>query len=216
MQRLLVIGGSAGIGWQTVLRSLEAGWETTVLCRHPERITLQHERLEVIGGDALNAADVQAAVSGTDAVVQSLGVPLNLRLLTGPITLFSAATRVLVNAMQTAGVERLVAVTGFGAGRSQAAIHPLQRIPFNLVFGRAYADKSVQEELIEASSLRWTIARPGVLTNGRLNPDYLVLTAQDSWRNGLIARASVADFIVSCIREGTHVHEAPVLIEPLF
>ena len=34
-----------------------------------------------------------------------------------------------------------------------------KRLPFEIVFGRAYEDKSLQEHLIKESGLDWTIAR---------------------------------------------------------
>ncbi|MEM7217993.1 MAG: SDR family NAD(P)-dependent oxidoreductase [Pseudomonadota bacterium] len=212
MQRTLVIGASRGIGLAACEALLAQGQQVRALARSAQTMTLAHEALEKRQGDALVSADVSAALDGVDAVVQCLGVPLNLRLLTGPITLFGAATDVLLPAMQAAGVRRLVAVTGFGAGDSGAAIHPLQRLGFNLVFGRAYADKSRQEALIKASELDWTIARPGVLTNGPPRDDYRVLIEPDSWRNGVISRASVADFIVTALADDAYVGAAPVLV----
>ncbi len=118
-------------------------------------------------GDARNPEDVRAALKGAYAVIQALGIPANARMLTGPIDLFSAATATLLPLMQDAGVRRLISVTGFGAGESRAAIGPLQRIGFDLVFGRAYADKDIQEQLISKSELDWVIVRPGVLINHR-------------------------------------------------
>lgn len=106
----------------------------------------------------------------------------------------------------------LIAVTGFGAGDSQAAVPLLQRLPFQLVFGRAYADKSVQEQLIRNSGLDWTIVRPGVLTNGRFTGRYRVLVEPGAWRNGIVSRASVADFIVAQVDSQEMVHRAPVVI----
>ena len=161
---------------------------------------------------SLSSAAVTEALEGVDAVVQSLGVPFNLRLFTGPIDLFSAATKVLLPAMQQHGVTRLLAVTGFGAGTSQAAIHPLQRAGFNLVFGRAYADKTRQEEMIVNSALDWTIVRPGVLTNGPARPNYKALADPETWRNGVTSRASVADFIVKSLNDPQWRHAAPVLV----
>jgi hypothetical protein len=70
----------------------------------------------------------------------------------------------------------------------------------------------VQEELIKASGLDWTIARPGVLTYNNPSHDYKVLTDRDSWRNGLISRADVADFLVKSFVDGSHIHETPVLV----
>ncbi|MBS3748016.1 MAG: SDR family oxidoreductase, partial [Wenzhouxiangellaceae bacterium] len=76
---------------------------------------------------------------------------------------------------------------------------------------RAYADKSVQEKVVQRSSLDWTIVRPTILTNGRATGKYKVLADPESWRNGFISRADVADFLVESALEGKNLHEAPVL-----
>jgi hypothetical protein len=47
------------------------------------------------------------------------------------------------------GVKRLICVTGFRAGAGHASISFLQLVPFRLVFGPAYDDKSVQERLLK-------------------------------------------------------------------
>jgi putative NADH-flavin reductase len=114
--------------------------------------------------------------------------------------------------MQAQGVKRLISVTGFGAGDSRASINCLQLLPFRFFFGRAYDDKDVQERLIKNSALDWTIARPGLLTNGSRTGRYKVLKAPSQWRNGNISRADVADFLVRQIEDRAHVRETPVLV----
>ena len=114
--------------------------------------------------------------------------------------------------MTAQGVKRLICVTGFGAGDSRASISMLQLLPFQAVFGRAYDDKSKQERLIRQSSLDWTIARPGVLTNGPRTGRFKILAEAAHWRNGMISRADVADFLVRQIDDRTYVHKAPVLV----
>jgi putative NADH-flavin reductase len=208
--RILIIGASHGIGLEATRQALEAGHEVRALARSAPDMPLTHERLEKRRGDALDAADVAGALEGVNAVLQTLGIPAGQ--LFRPVTLFSAATRVLVPAMQSRGVRRLIAVTGFGAGSSKASISVLQRWPYELVFGRAYADKGVQERLIEESGLDWTIVRPGVLTAGPRTRQYRVLDDPSSWRNGIIARADVADFLVQQLEERRYVRKAPVLI----
>jgi putative NADH-flavin reductase len=74
-------------------------------------------RIEKIRGDALKAQDVEAALIGVGVVIQTLGVGLGD--LFRPVHLFSDATRVLIAAMRTQGVKRLICVTGFGAGESR-------------------------------------------------------------------------------------------------
>jgi putative NADH-flavin reductase len=163
-------------------------------------------------GDALSAEDVKRALDGIDLVVQALGVPASLDLITKPVTLFSEATRVLLQEMKEAGVSKLVSVTGFGAGDSNASINPLQRLPFMFFLGRAYDDKSAQERLIEGSDLDWLIVRPGVLTSGPLSGEYRVLTRPGDWRNGIVSRADVAHFIVGRIEADRLGREKPVII----
>jgi putative NADH-flavin reductase len=190
---------------------LERGHDVTAFSRSAAAMKLDHDRLVHLPGDALNRADVEQAVAGMDAVVQALGVPANLQLLTGPITLFSEATKVLVPVLQQAGIKRLVAVTGFGAGDSAQAIGCLQRIPFRIVFGQAYDDKTRQEAIIKASSLEWTIVRPGVLTNRPLTRPYRIRTDPSDWRNGIISRAAVADYIANALFDPGSIYAEPVL-----
>jgi putative NADH-flavin reductase len=137
---------------------------------------------------------------------------VGLRDLFQPVSLFSEATRVLVAAMTSRGVKRLICVTGFGAGDSRSSIGCLQLIPFQVLFGRAYEDKSVQERLIKESSLDWTIVRPGVLTSAPRTGRYKILETASEWRNGIISRSNVADFLVRLIEDPSYVRKTPVLI----
>jgi putative NADH-flavin reductase len=210
MMRVLIIGASKGIGLETTRQALQAGYLVRALSRSAAGIALSHPNLEKVRGDALKTEDVEAALIGVDVVIQTLGVGLGE--LFRPVTLFSDATRVLVAAMGAKGVRRLICVTGFGAGESRAQIGCLQRLPFQIFLGRAYADKSVQERLIEESGLDWTIARPGVLTDGPKTGRYKVLAEAAQWRNGIISRADVADFLVRQIEDKTSFRQAPVLV----
>jgi putative NADH-flavin reductase len=210
MSRVLIIGASKGIGLETTRQALVAGHKVRALARSATSIGLSNPKLEKVRGDALDVQDVGAALQGFDVVIQTLGVGLGD--LFHPVSLFSAATKVLVAAMTLHGVQRLISVTGFGAGDSRSSVGCLQRIPFQAVFGRAYDDKSKQERLIEQSSLDWTIVRPGVLTSGPRTGRYKVLETASEWRNGIISRSNVADFLVRLIDDPSYVRKAPVLV----
>jgi putative NADH-flavin reductase len=207
---VLIIGASKGIGLETTLQALDAGHNVRAFGRSAATIGLSNSRLEKVRGDALKAEDVAAALIGMDVVIQTLGVGFTD--LFRPVHLFSDATRVLVPAMKARGVKRLICVTGFGAGDSRASISWIQRLPFQIVFGRAYEDKSLQERLIKESGLDWTIARPGVLTGGPRTGRFKILSEPSQWRNGIISRSDVADFLVRQIEDQTYVRQAPVLV----
>ena len=210
IMRLLIIGASKGIGLETVRQALEAGHQVRALARSAAAMALSDPNLEKVNGDALKPEDLEAALIEVNVVIQTLGVGLGD--LFRPVHLFSDATRALIAAMQVKGVKRLICVTGFGAGDSRASISCLQRLPFEIVFRRAYEDKSLQESLIKESGLDWTIARPGVLTGGPRTGRYKILSEASDWRNGLISRPDVAEFLVRQIEDQTYVRQAPVLV----
>ncbi|RTL65645.1 MAG: NAD-dependent epimerase/dehydratase family protein [Hyphomicrobiales bacterium] len=212
MARILVIGASQGIGLAVCETAAARGHIVRGLSRRGTLPGSAAHAITAIKGDALNPRDVAGALVDTDVVVQALGVPASLDLLSKPVSLFSSATRVLLSEMAKAGVRKIVCVTGFGAGDSRASISFLQRLPFELVLGRAYDDKSVQEGLIESSDTDWLIVRPGVLVNCHRVGNYRVLTSPGAWRNGIVARVDVADFIVKRIEADRLGREKPVIV----
>ena len=208
--RVLIVGASKGIGLETTRQALDAGHDVRALARSATAIAISSPSLEKMRGNALKTEDVEAALVGMDVVIQTIGVGLGE--LFRPVHLFSDATRVLIAAMKRQDIKRLICVAGFGAGDSRASISCLQRLPFQIVFGRAYDDKSLQEQRIKESELDWTIARPGVLTSGPRTGQYQILSESSQWRNGIISRADVAEFLVRQIGDQTYIRKAPVLI----
>lgn len=208
---VLIMGASKGIGLETTRQALAAGYQVRALARTASSIDIDNPKLEKMSGDARQPRDVEAALEGVDVVISTLGVGLGEMF--RPVHLFSEATAVLISAMEAQNVKRLICVTGFGAGDSRASISFLQRLPFQIVFGHAYEDKTRQELMIKKSALDWTIVRPGVLTGGSRSGRYRVLREPSQWRNGIISRADVADFLVRQIEDSTYFNEAPVLVK---
>ena len=211
MQRLLIIGASGGIGIEAVRIALQAGHPVRALARNAERIGIDHPLLDTRSADATDAEAVRAALDGVDAVIKAVGVAPSLRRMVTPIDVFSRTTAVLVAEMARAGVRRLVAVTGFGAGDSRRAFSLPERLGHRLFLGTAYADKDRQEAIIRASDLDWLIVRPTILTNGAGRGRYRVLVSPDTWCNGLITRRDVAAFPVREATASTLHRVTPVL-----
>jgi putative NADH-flavin reductase len=109
--KILLLGATGAIGKHLLEQALEAGYEVRALVRDAARAPAA-KGLEVVTGDALRGADVEAALAGCEAVIYSLGAPPGKA-----TTLFSETTRVLIAAMRKAGVQRLIAITGIGAVR---------------------------------------------------------------------------------------------------
>ncbi|ETX28807.1 NAD(P)-dependent oxidoreductase [Roseivivax isoporae] len=211
MAHFLVIGASKGIGLQTVKRGLALGHRIRGFARSAASMDIADPSFAPFPGDATNPEDLKRALDGIDAVILTLGIKESVAMLWKEVTLFSDATRALIPAMEAAGVDRLVCLTGIGTGESVSAFSRIERLGHSVVLGKPYQDKTRQEEMIRASSLRWTFARPVILTNGGFTGRYRVLTNPDEWRLGLISRADVADFLIRAAEDDSLVGAAPVL-----
>jgi putative NADH-flavin reductase len=214
MAVVLVIGASRGIGLETVKRALAEGHRVRAFARGAGAIALTDPGLEKIAADALNRGQVSAALKGADAVIETLGAPTDLGTILQGTRLFSAATRVLIDAMHAQGVRRLVAVTGLGAGDSRGRAGILyDALIFPIVLKRIYDDKDVQEQMIRASGLDWTIVRPGLLTSGPATGRARALTDPKDWTMGSVTRADVAAFLVRETFQRRYLQQTPLLIE---
>lgn len=205
---LLIVGASRGIGLRLLEQALAEGHNVTALARHPAPVAEGKGHLRSVQGSVLDAATVESAVAGQDAVVCVTGVktPWEER------KLFSAGTRCLLDAMAKSGVRRLVCVTGIGAGDSRGHGGLLYNyVLFPLLARGIYTDKDRQEALVRASDTDWTIVRPGFLTNGPRTGSYRVFTDLEGVTAGKVSRADVADFVLSEITLNRYLGQTPLL-----
>ena len=206
--KILLIGGSRGIGAAFLDQALEAGHEVRVLARDPSRITVSHSSLKVLHGDIMDGATVNSDMKGIDAVCLTIGVPITFK----PVKVFSKGTIEVIKAMEEHHVRHLLCVTGIGAGDSKGHGGFLyDRIFKPLLLRTIYADKDVQEQYVMESGLDWVIVRPAGLTNGPQTGKYRVLTDLSGVVASRISRADVADFLLKEIKEPRYTGTTPLL-----
>lgn len=207
---IVIFGATSGIGLEATRNASARGLAVRAFARSADSLEeLPH--VTPFPGDALSNDDVRGALDGAGSVIVALGIRERLAMLWEEETLFSKSTEILLGIMRDKGPKRLVAVTGFGAGRSRMAMSKIERLGHRAVLGKPYADKDRQEALITESDLDWTIARPVILTKGAATGTYRVLRNPAAWRNGLISRADVADYLITAIVDDLDVRADVVL-----
>ena len=199
--KILIIGASRGLGRVLADRCLANGHQTTVLVRHIWGQALSGPNMHAIRGSILHESTVTEAVYRQDAVCITVGTPPRL----GAIDLFSRGTRTVLEAMRKVGLNRLVCVTGIGAGDSEG--HGgffYDRVLRRTLLATLYADKNEQEHLVRSSGTNWTLVRPGFLTNGPHTGRYRVTENMDGVRAQRVSRADVADYLLKELTSGAH------------
>jgi len=191
--KLFVIGATGRTGREIVQQALERGHQVTAFVRSPESITLKNERLTVLNGNAMDENQLFDAMQNHDAVLSALGP----RRVFKPSSLLHDSALATTRAMHRSGVKRLVILS--------AAAHfpgiPNRIVSFIL---RSHMRDSLDmEEVVQASGLDWTIARPPRLTE----EDYTSYRSREgaALKMGFtLSRKAVAAFMLDAIEQQKH------------
>jgi len=203
---LLVFGSTGGTGRELVKQALDQGHRVVAYARNPTKIEdIRHSNLKVVCGDVLDSAAVRSVVAGQEAVFITIGAGsqrTNIR---------EEGTRNIVEAMQGAGVDRLICQSSLGVGDSRANLPFFTKHIIVAVFLRhAFADHDRQEAIVKQSSLDWTIVRPPHLKDGERTGVYRHgFPTTDSRIEGWISRADVADFMLKQLVDDAYSHQTP-------
>jgi putative NADH-flavin reductase len=194
--KLFVIGATGRTGQEIVQQALAGGHHVTAFVRSPESITLKNRRLNVLKGDATDENGLFEAMQNHDVVISTLGQ----REVFKPSSLLRDSALAATRAMQRSGVTRLVVLS--------AAAHfpgiPNRIISF--ILQNHMRDSRAMEEVVQASRLDWTIARPPRLTQEGS------LTYRDREGAALkmgftMSRKAVAAFMLDTIEQKKHIHK---------
>ena len=206
-KKVLVLGATGGTGREIVRQLNKSGHISVALVRSREKAADMDAVL--IEGDARDPKALDRALAGCDAVISALGTPPSPF---KAVTLLSAATQLLVAAMQRAGVKRLVCITGIGAGDSRGhGGFAFDNIIMPLLLRKVYADKNRQEAIIGASGLDWVVVRPAILNDKPRRGKICALTELSQFHGGTISRSDVADFVAAQVDNNEYLGKKPLI-----
>ena len=200
---IFVLGASGGVGRQIVTQALARGLSVTAQSRDADKLKNVRGAVHVVALDPTDTGALETSLVGHDAVIFALGD------MSRQTTLFSDVTRALLPAMKKVGVNRLIAITGVGAGETKGhGGFIYDNIIFPLFTKHIYANKNVQEDLIVASDLDWVIVRPAPFSekgsDGRLQE---ITRVEAGTKLRRITRSEVATFVLNQLASDDYLSE---------
>jgi putative NADH-flavin reductase len=198
--RLFVIGANGRTGTEILDLANERGHQVTAFVRSPEKLRTT-TGLAVVRGNPRSRDSLAAALPGHDAVLSAIG-PHPRDVLFNPSTLLTECARATVEAMTATGVARLAIV-------SAAVLFPEKGLDFAFfrwLLRHHARDLRAMEDVVQASRLAWTIARPPRLTR---TPDTDFRAAHDALPPGsrVMSYRSVAAFMLGAVEGRLHLGE---------
>ncbi len=210
---LAVLGATGRTGTHLVRQALERGHTVHALARSTEKaarlLPTDHEQLTVVEGDALDAAAVERVVTGTDAVLNVTGWGKG-----SPDDLHQRGITLVLDAMRTHGVRRLVTLTGAGVRHETdqpKAVDQIFRLLLKTVQGKMLADSEAYVDVVRASDTNWTVVRGPRLTDASARGAWRVAPGVGKGTGTQISRADLATFMLETTEQATHIRALPVV-----
>ena len=209
--KLAIFAATGGVGRQVLEQAAAGGHDVTAVVRDPRKLPPTQAR--VVTADLMDAdpAALQSAVSGADAVLSALGARSKTE-----VGVTWRGTAAILQAMQAAGVRRIVVVSAAPVGTvpSPGCPHPPRHDPgdglvmrnltypiLRSAFRQTYADLARMEDLLRESDLDWTVVRPVRLTGKPLTGTYRTAYGQNVRHGLFISRADVAHYMLRALGE---------------
>lgn len=206
--KVCVFGAGGRTGIEVVRCVVERGWQATAFVRSDASALTLPKGVTVVRGDVMDYEAVRRAVDGVGAVVSALG-----HVRGSAVTMHSTGMRNIVRAMEDAGVQRLLSLTGTGVcidgDTPSLADRVLNALVWTVAPGRM-RDAVEHVEAMRASRLDWTVLRVLLLTSSTSPPAPCSLTDHGPAQL-FTSRKQAAQTLTDLIQDKQHIGKMPVM-----
>jgi putative NADH-flavin reductase len=207
-----VFGATGAIGQLVVGELLGAGHTVTAYARNPAKVPSSWpDTVRLVVGEITDAAAIDTAVAGADAVISALGPSMDRKATGLPLV---EGTRLIIEGMQRHGVKRYIG-NGTPSIIDQRDKPTVQQklVGFmgRTMLPRAYQELPGMTDVITTSGIDWTIVRvsapkngpkKGVKRSGFFGTDKIGMA---------VTRADIAAFTTAQLTDGRFRNAAPAI-----
>lgn len=184
--KVLVLGANGAIAQHVIeFLSNQENIELTLFARNAGQLAKFTSSANIIEGNVLNQNDLNSALQGQDIVYANLSGAVD------------KMAKEIVSAMNINGIKRLIFVTSLGIYKEVAGKFGEWN---EMMIGSDLIPYRKAADIIEGSSLDYTIVRPSWLTNHN-ETNYETTQKGEPFRGTEVARKAVASYITSLIEQ---------------
>ncbi|XP_028834230.1 uncharacterized protein LOC114789220 isoform X2 [Denticeps clupeoides] len=192
--RIVVLGATGQTGQYLVNQALHQGHVVTAVARNPGKMTVMHDKLQVVEGNIFSEESLKPLFKDHDAVISCLGFPASAF---SGVTGYTQSMKAVIGAMRETKMNRLIAMT-------------------SCVLTNMY---EMENFLKDTDDINWTVVRPPGLKNESAtakeiltHEGYFVPDERGSPIGQTIARGDVARFMLSLLNSNAWVKKGVAMI----
>lgn len=204
--QVTVIGANGRVGRLVVSEALQRGYKVVAFCHSVPRFEEQ-PGLRIVRGDIHDAAAVAQALHGSHYIISALGSWHSKRK-----DVLSSGMHTVIPAMEKAGIQRIVSLTGSEArdqGDTLSLIHRLMYVFLLLAAGKVLRDGENHIQQLRVSQLKWTVLRSPIMTAHQNSHYHLGQRRPFPWRT--ISRSAVVTALLDQLEDTSELQSSPYI-----
>lgn len=205
--KVAVFGAGGKVGSLVVGELLTRGHQVNAFV-HSRPPRAEADGLKIVKGDVYDAPSVTDAIAGCDAVISALSSWHSPRK-----DVLSAGMTAIIPAMRSAGVSRIISLTGADArvaGDRLGMFHRLSYPLLSLAAGKVLQDGEAHIRQLQESGLQWTVLRSPVMTPGAVEAYALRDDRPLPWTT--VPRQAVAKAMCDLLESGGYDGQSPYIV----
>jgi putative NADH-flavin reductase len=206
ISKIAILGGTGKSGKYIVQHLSNQSFKLKLLLRNPQTFLLDTPQIELVKGDARDYESIKSLLEGCQAVISTLGQPR------GESPIFSEATRNILRAMDRWNIDRYIVTTGLNVDTPEDQKCTQTRLATDWMrthYPMTTADKQVEYNLLQSSSINWTLVRlPMIEQTEERHPISVSLI---DCQGTSISAKNLAYFLVENLINTTYFKKAPFL-----
>ena len=208
--RILLLGATGRTGKLVIEEALKRGHKISAIARDPEK--LKDYQIDITQGTPYDFETVEKALSGCEAVINTLNISRKSDNpwagLVSPTDLISKSATNCATAMKKAGIKRFIALSTIGAGSSWKSTPSILKFIVSISnLKYAFRDHGRQEEILQNSSLEYTVCRAPMLSAEINSKGAVAVKEGENPPKMVLSRNSAAEFFINLIENNEHLRE---------
>lgn len=208
--KILLLGATGRTGKFIIEEAIRRGHKISAIARSLEK--LKNYQIDIIQGTPYDFETVEKAISGCEAVINTLNISRKSDNpwagLASPTDLISKSATNCISAMKKVGIKRFIALSTIGAGSSWKTTPALLKFIVSISnLKYAFRDHSKQEEILQNSSIDYTICRAPMLSMEINTKGAFAVKEGENPPKMMLSRNSAAEFFIKIIENKEHIGE---------